>query len=165
MDGGETREDDRKESRHSASALVISNRLPHTLAVPSSIESLRVLVVDDDADQLNVLQLYLSANGFTVRCAFDGLDGYATAVIDPPDAIVLDVMMPVVDGWTVARKLMANPRTSAVPLVIVTAADRDEVRLAAASLGITHVIHKPAQPEAIARALRTAVRSAPSRGR
>ena len=90
--------------------------------------------------------------------ATDGLDGYASACQRRPDGIVLDVMMPVVDGWTVLRKLRSNPALASVPVIILTALEADAARGEAQRLGAA-VLRKPCDPQAIAKALRIALKS------
>lgn len=81
----------------------------------------RVLVVDDGASVLAVLEVMLELEGFEVTTADSGVAGLQSALEDPPDVIVLDVMMPELDGPTLARTLANQPTTSEIPIVFLTA--------------------------------------------
>jgi CheY-like chemotaxis protein len=78
-----------------------------------------------------------------VLTAADGLDGYGIACARRPSVVVLDVMMPLVDGWTVLRKLRANAWTRETRIVIATALDRESVEREAAHLNVSLVLRKP----------------------
>ncbi len=102
----------------------------------------KVLIIDDDVDQLQILSAALEGK-YDVRTAADGLDGYVIACAERPSVVVLDVMMPLVDGWTVLRKLRANPLTKDTRIIIATALDQDAVATEAAQLNVSLVLRKP----------------------
>jgi len=81
----------------------------------------RVLVVDDEPDFVAVVKLYLEKAGFQVEVAYDGEEGLEKIKANPPDAIVLDVMMPEKDGYTVCRELKASDAYNDIPIVLLTA--------------------------------------------
>lgn len=82
----------------------------------------RVLVVDDDEDIVAVARVSLEVvGGFEVESAGCGYDAVRAALASPPDAVLLDLMMPGTDGLTVARSLRAHPSTRHVPIVVLTA--------------------------------------------
>ena len=101
-----------------------------------------VLIIDDDVDQLQILSAALEGK-YEVLTAADGLDGYGIACVRRPSVVVLDVMMPVVDGWTVLRKLRSNPWTKETRIVIATALDLASVEREAAHLNVSLVLRKP----------------------
>ena len=101
-----------------------------------------VLIVDDDVDELEMLQRHLVSQ-YEIIGAGDGLEGYALAVVHQPAAIVMDITMPIVDGWTVMRKLHSNPVTRHIPILIATALDREGVTHEATRLGVKAVLRKP----------------------
>jgi len=102
-----------------------------------------VLIVDDDADQRQILTTALEPQ-YIVSSAADGLDGYVMACAEAPDVIVLDIMMPVVDGWTMLRKLRVNPATRTAGIVVVTALDIEEgERQELSRLHVAAVLRKP----------------------
>ncbi len=106
----------------------------------------KVLVVDDEAPLRLLCRANLEAEGFEVVEAADGRAGLEAARAERPDLILLDVMMPGVDGWTVAEELLADDRTDAIPIVFLTArADvRDQAR--GIDLGGVDYVTKPFNP-------------------
>lgn len=83
--------------------------------------SATILVVDDDPDILNMLTLRLGKGGYKVVTAIDGEEALKQAHEEKPDLVVLDVMMPKMNGWEVARALRQNEATQAVKIVMLTA--------------------------------------------
>lgn len=81
-----------------------------------------VLVVDDDPDKRTLLQVALQMAGYDVETAQDGAEAWAAIESNPPDLIVTDVMMPVMDGYELARRVRANAQTKFIPMIIQTAA-------------------------------------------
>jgi two-component system alkaline phosphatase synthesis response regulator PhoP len=81
----------------------------------------RVLVVDDEPDFVAVVKTYLERAGFAVEVAYDGAEGLEKVKASPPDAIVLDVMMPEKDGYTVCRELKQDDNYKDIPIVLLTA--------------------------------------------
>lgn len=81
-----------------------------------------VLVVDDDPDKRTLLQVALQMAGYDVRLAEDGAQAWAAIEANPPDLIVTDVMMPVMNGYELARRVRANAQTRFIPMIIQTAA-------------------------------------------
>ncbi len=110
----------------------------------------RVLVVDDDDAIREVAAACLElVGGYAVTTAASGAEGFALAVADPPDAIVLDVMMPGMDGPTLFRMLQAEPRTAGIPVVLLTAKAHEADREALGALGVAAVLTKPFDPMAL----------------
>jgi CheY-like chemotaxis protein/anti-sigma regulatory factor (Ser/Thr protein kinase) len=110
-----------------------------------------VLVIEDDAAAVRLLRAYLDHAGYAVRVAGDGPTGLAEAMSDPPDAIVLDVILPGIDGWEVLRRLKLDPRSASIPVVMVTVVDEQEVGLA---LGAVDYLVKPINPAVLLGILR-----------
>jgi DNA-binding response OmpR family regulator len=117
----------------------------------------RVLVIDDEAPIRLLCRVNLEAEGVTVLEAADGSTGLAIARSQRPDVILLDVMMPGLDGWSVAEELLADPLTRDIPVVFLTArADlRDRVR--GIDLGGLDYITKPFNPVELATLVREVV--------
>ncbi len=103
-----------------------------------------VLVVEDDPSAARLLRAYLEPEGYGVRVVTDGESALALARSDPPTAILLDVLLPGIDGWEVLRRLKADPNLRAVPVVIVTVVDERDVGLA---LGAVDYLVKPIDRE------------------
>ncbi len=81
----------------------------------------RILVVDDEPDFAAIVKKYLEQEGFSVELAYDGVEGLQKVKANPPDAIVLDVMMPEKDGYTVCQELKSDEKYKDIPIVMLTA--------------------------------------------
>ena len=103
----------------------------------------RILVVDDEPDILSILVYQLSREGFRVSTAVNGRSAIASAVEDPPDLVVLDLMLPVVDGYEVLRVLRTDPRTESVPILLLTARREEEERVQGFEYGADDYVTKP----------------------
>lgn len=103
----------------------------------------RILVIDDLEANIRLLQARLSAEYYEVLTATDGPSGIAVAKADTPDIILLDVMMPGMDGFTVCRKLKEDPATRHIPVVLVTALDGRSDRVAGLEAGADDFLTKP----------------------
>jgi two-component system, sensor histidine kinase and response regulator len=117
----------------------------------------RVLVIDDEAGIRNVLRSTLEASGFEVVLADDGLRGIGVARRQRPDAIVLDLMMPVMDGHTVLDILRADEKTRYVPVVVLSALTQPAVKERCLAQGVASFIAKPFDPSDVTAALRDAL--------
>ena len=104
---------------------------------------IKILAVDDDPDALFVLDHLLGREGFCVRTANGGRAALAALEGDLVDVIVLDVMMPDLDGLQVCAALRQNARTRTVPIILLTASARPETRKAAMALGVSDFATKP----------------------
>lgn len=99
-----------------------------------------VLIVEDDPDLSDVMLLALREAGYPARCASNGREALDAAAINLPGLVLLDVLMPVMDGWQCARELRAR-YGRALPIVVVTAAEH--VRARSQELGADDVLPKP----------------------
>jgi DNA-binding response OmpR family regulator len=106
-------------------------------------ETFTILAVDDDPDALFILDRLLCRQGYRVRTAAGGKAALAALEEEVVDVIVLDVMMPDLDGLAVCGALRRNERTRAIPVVLLTASVQTETRLAAMALGVTEFVTKP----------------------
>ena len=105
-----------------------------------------VLVVDDDPVIQKLLQVNFEMEGYTVITASDGLEGLETARSAHPDAIVLDVMMPKMDGLEVARALKSDDATKSIPIVLLSAKAQQADLQAGAETGADEYLTKPFDP-------------------
>lgn len=103
----------------------------------------RVLVVDDDELTRDVLDAVLDLEDYDVVCVPDGGTALERATEDPPDAVVLDVMMPGLDGFEVCRRLKEDPATEGVAVVLLTARVDDAARAEAERSGADAFLTKP----------------------
>ena len=117
----------------------------------------RVLLVDDSAEYRDLYALMLEQTA-SVITASSGEDALALAATEPIDAIVLDVMMPGLDGWQTCERLKADPATSGIPVIMLTSLDGLGVPETAARLGAAYVLIKPCPVERLAIAIREALR-------
>src|SRR3984893_15359673 len=107
-----------------------------------------ILIVDDLSANRKVLVLFLRDQGHRLYEAADGREGLAAVQADPPDLVITDVLMPVMDGYEFARQLRLDPRTSGIPVVFYTAHYGErEARALALSSGVSYVLTKPAEAE------------------
>jgi CheY-like chemotaxis protein len=117
-----------------------------------------ILIADDHDDNRELLQLLLLGAGYDVREAKDGSECLAIAREQPPDLIVIDLSMPVLDGWGVFRELRADQRTSTIPCMAVTAhADLDRHQALAA--GFSAYVSKPFSGDVLLKTIATVLSS------
>jgi diguanylate cyclase (GGDEF)-like protein/PAS domain S-box-containing protein len=102
-----------------------------------------ILIVDDESTNRRLLQALLGHEGYVTRTAGTGAQALSSIADDPPDLILLDVMMPGMDGRQVARAIKADPATSKIPIIMVTAQTDREARLAALDAGAEDFVSKP----------------------
>ena len=100
-----------------------------------------MLVVDDDPDILEALSEILEAEGFEIRRARNGKEALEKLEPDPPQLILLDLMMPVMDGWEFAQRLKQRPKVAGIPIIVLSA-DRN-VSNKAAEIGAVGHLAKP----------------------
>jgi two-component system alkaline phosphatase synthesis response regulator PhoP len=111
-----------------------------------------VLVIDDEKDLVELVRYNLEKSGFDVVGAKDGASGLELASSSHPDVIVLDVMMPEMDGLEVCRRLRGEPRTARIPLIMLTAKAGETDRVVGLELGADDYVVKPFSPrELVAR--------------
>jgi DNA-binding response OmpR family regulator len=102
-----------------------------------------VLVIDDEPELVKLLDYNLTRAGYTVLTARDGEKGLAAARQHAPDLVLLDVMMPGLDGWEVCKRLRAEPSTASVPLLMLTAKAEEGDRVLGLELGADDYVTKP----------------------
>jgi putative two-component system response regulator len=106
-------------------------------------KSARILVVDDVESNIKVLETQLHAEGYATIAARNGSEALALARSENPDLILLDVMMPDMDGYETVARLKADPRTQPVPVIMVTALDDRDSKLRALEAGAEEFLSKP----------------------
>ncbi|HBQ97035.1 MULTISPECIES: response regulator [unclassified Roseofilum] len=111
-----------------------------------------ILIVDDNPNNLAVLSDFLDESGFEIRVARDGESALEKVNYAPPDLILLDVMMPGIDGFEACRQLKSNPETEAIPVIFMTALSDTVDKVKGLELGAVDYITKPfSQEEVLAR--------------
>jgi DNA-binding response OmpR family regulator len=112
-------------------------------------ETRHVLIIDDDRDTADSLQIFLQHAGNRVRVAYDGARGVEAACTDPPDVIVLDLGLPDVDGFQIARRLRREPALGSVTLIALSGYGGDEDRQRCRDAGFDYHLVKPIEAELV----------------
>jgi two-component system, OmpR family, alkaline phosphatase synthesis response regulator PhoP len=118
----------------------------HPGAKGSTMTRERILVVDDEEDLLELVNYNLSKEGYRVRCVATGEEALAEARQTLPDLIVLDLLLPAVDGLEVCRRLKADSRTQHIPVIMLTAKGEESDMVAGLELGADDYMTKPFSP-------------------
>ena len=118
---------------------------------------IRVLFVDDDSATREGFTAYLASSGYDVMPAATGQHALALASTWAPDVIVLDLGLPDIDGWEVARQLKAAPRTVAISIIALTASDLSHERVSAMRAGCDRHLAKPCAPADLLDAIRRCI--------
>jgi CheY-like chemotaxis protein/MinD-like ATPase involved in chromosome partitioning or flagellar assembly len=106
----------------------------------------KILIIDDDVDTLRLVGLMLQRQGYQIVAANNGEQGLAHADAEAPDLILLDVMMPQMDGYEVARRLRANPETANIPILMFTAKTQLDDKVTGFEAGADDYLTKPTHP-------------------
>jgi len=132
-----------------------------TLLIPHVHDRpVRILVVDDERDNVEVLEIVLAWEGFFVGGALSGEDALRQVAATPPDLILLDVMMPGIDGYEVARRLKATPTAHHIPIIILTAMAARDVESRGRASGADEVLGKPIDRTRLVEHVKKVLRSA-----
>lgn len=106
----------------------------------------KILIVDDDVDTLRLVGLMLQRQGYQITAANNGEQGLAKAAEERPDLILLDVMMPGMDGYEVTRRLRSDPATSSIPILMFTAKTQLDDKVVGFEMGADDYLTKPTHP-------------------
>ena len=120
----------------------------------------RILVVEDDPDIAELVARYLDKAGFAAERVASGRDALAAIAARPPDLLVLDLMLPHVDGLDVCRAVRANEATAALPIIMVTARADESERIVGLELGADDYLAKPFSPNELVARVRALLRRA-----
>jgi CheY-like chemotaxis protein len=129
------------------------------------VSAVNVLIVDDDREIVRAIELRLRNSGFEPMVAFDGQEGLQTAQRNRPDVILMDLRMPIMDGFTMLERLQNSVHTANIPAIILSADSADRARLKALRGGATYFVEKPYKSDDLIQALTAALtpkRAAPS---
>ena len=116
-----------------------------------------VLIVDDEERIRNLIEAYLKKEGYTVICASDGIEALELFNKNKIDIIVLDVMMPGMDGWTVCKEIR---KTSNVPIIMLTAKSEEDDEILGFELGADNYVTKPFSPRVLIAKIRSLLKKA-----
>ncbi|MCP5159700.1 MAG: response regulator [Gammaproteobacteria bacterium] len=103
----------------------------------------RILIVDDEKRNINLIETLLQAEGYATLAAISGSDALTAATAEAPDLILLDIMMPGLDGFETVARLKANPHTQSIPVIMVTTLDDRSSKLRALNAGAEEFLTKP----------------------
>src|SRR4030065_2476657 len=106
----------------------------------------KILIVDDDLDTLRLVGLMLQHQGYRIVAASSGIQAIALSQGDKPDMVLLDIMMPDMDGYEVARKLRSDPATNGIPIIMFTAKTQVDDKVQGFESGADDYLTKPTQP-------------------
>ncbi|MBK9049605.1 MAG: response regulator [Chloroflexi bacterium] len=118
----------------------------------------RILVVEDDVDIANMLRIYFTGQDYQVEVANRGTDALRLCQKQIPDLVVLDIMLPDMDGYTICRELRTTTRTSHIPIIFLTQKDERSDRIAGLELGADDYITKPFDIEELKLRVKSAIR-------
>lgn len=107
----------------------------------------KILVIDDEPDIFVIVQTNLEGAGYAVVGARDGVDGLRKTRTENPDLVILDVLMPEMDGWEVLRRIEADPQTAGLPVIMLTCKSEDADILRGLEEGAVEYVTKPFYPE------------------
>ncbi|MGD0336034.1 MAG: response regulator [Candidatus Omnitrophota bacterium] len=104
----------------------------------------KILFIEDESDQVMLVKTRLESNGFDCISAIDGEEGLKKADSELPDLVLLDLLMPKIDGYEVCKRMKANPKTKDIPIIVITAAGGAiEVEAKCRACGADDIIFKP----------------------
>ena len=106
----------------------------------------KILIIDDDVDTLRLVGLMLQRQGYQISAATNGEQGLSKALEEKPDIILLDVMMPDLDGYEVTRRLRKNPTTQSTPILMFTAKTQLDDKVTGFEVGVDDYLTKPTHP-------------------
>ncbi len=116
-----------------------------------------ILCVDDEPTQLTLLEFAFKRAGFRVLCAADGAEAVKLAKAHKPDLILMDLMMPVLDGAKATAKIKAYPATASIPVLLFTAYEKGTLAKTAMEAGALEIIPKTTTPSALVKKIKTLV--------
>lgn len=113
----------------------------------------RVLVVDDEMETLNLMRIILTLNGYIPITTLNSLEAITLAETEKPDVVLLDIMMPGLDGFELCKLMRQNPATKNLPIAFVTAYEMLDMEARRLEAGADLVVHKPVNMKMLAEAI------------
>src|SRR5882672_8178846 len=133
---------------------------PYSPPVEWSRMSTRILIVEDDPDIAELVAHYLGKAGYTTERIVSGRDALAAIAAKPPDLVVLDLMLPQVDGLEICRMVRSDSKTAAIPIIMLTARAEESERIVGLELGADDYLAKPFSPNELVARVRALLRRA-----
>jgi two-component system alkaline phosphatase synthesis response regulator PhoP len=118
----------------------------------------RVLIIEDEQDVAELMRYNLAKEGYGVRLVSNGLDGFQQARESRPDMILLDIMVPELNGWEVCRRLKQDPETRGVPVIMVTGRAEEGDKVLGFEMGADDYVTKPFSPRELVARVRAVMR-------
>ena len=118
----------------------------------------KILIIEDDADIIGLVTHYLEKEGYQAVSVRDGAAGLKQAKTDPPDLLILDLMLPAMDGLEICRRLRADPKTAALPVIMLTARGEETDRVVGLEMGADDYLVKPFSPKELAARVKALLR-------
>lgn len=119
----------------------------------------RILVIEDEPDTVKILKLRLEKEGYETLCALDGKEGYRLARTIAPDLILLDLMLPEVDGFWICEMLKTDKKLGGIPIIVLTARSEDSDLITAKRCGADDYIVKPFEFKDLLSKIKKAIKS------
>ncbi|MCX5711473.1 MAG: response regulator [Candidatus Omnitrophica bacterium] len=119
----------------------------------------KILIIEDEVDQVLLLRTRLEANGYEIVSAFDGKEGLKKVADTKPDLILLDIMLPGIDGFYVFKRLKDDPKYSNIPVIIITAVGDPDIEKKSAAIGADACIRKPYESEDLVEKVKKLIKS------
>lgn len=113
----------------------------------------KVLIADDEEDIKTVVQLFLESKGYDIITAYDGLDALDKVKSEKPDVVLLDIMMPLIDGFEVCNRMKDSPEMAHIPVIMMSASTHAESKQRGLDAGAVDYIIKPFEPEELEQVL------------
>ena len=132
-----------------AHGIIAGDRMTHVKEMPQVRERPLVLLVEDQSDLRRLYAEQLNFSGFEVIEAGDGLTAVANGLEQSPDVVLMDLSLPGIDGWEATRRLKADPRSSGIPIIALTAHDGAGELERATRAGCDWFVPKPCPPAAL----------------
>lgn len=121
-------------------------------------DSKNILVVDDDKDIVRLVRAYLEQSGYQVAVAHDGSTAMQAIRLETPDLVVLDLMLPDMDGWEITRTVRGDTKLANLPIIMLTARADDVDKIVGLEIGADDYIAKPFNPREVVARVRTVLR-------
>jgi len=118
----------------------------------------RILVVEDDRDIAELVERYLQKAGFSIELLSSGRDALKAIADRTPDLLILDLMLPHVDGLEICRSVRSDPRTAAIPIIMLTARAEESERIVGLEIGADDYVAKPFSPNELVARVRALLR-------
>lgn len=103
----------------------------------------KILIIDDEVDMVGTLVMWLEAAGYDTVSAYDGQEGMEKVRKEKPDLILLDIMLPKMDGFSLCRLLKFNDKYKDIPIIIITAKTQEQDRVTGMNVGANEYVTKP----------------------